>query len=39
VETVLILRAPVTSLQNPVTLLSEIGDPPQALFVLHPKLE
>ena len=38
-ETVLILRAPVASLQSPVTLLREIGDPPPALFVLHPKLE
>jgi len=38
-ETVLILRAPVASLQRPVVMLREIGDTPPALFVLHPKLE
>jgi cyclic beta-1,2-glucan synthetase len=38
-ESVLILRAPVASLQHPVALLREIGETPPALFVLHPKLE
>ncbi len=38
-ESLLILRAPVASLQRPVALLREIGDTPPALFVLHPKQE
>ncbi|MBV5306679.1 MAG: cyclic beta 1-2 glucan synthetase [Desulfobulbaceae bacterium] len=38
-EYVLILRAPVASLQRPVILLREIGDTPPALFVLYPKLD
>jgi cyclic beta-1,2-glucan synthetase len=35
-ETVLILEAPVESLQVPVAMLRESGDIPPALFVLHP---
>jgi cyclic beta-1,2-glucan synthetase len=35
-EYVLILRAPVASLQRPVTMLREIGDTPPPLFVLYP---
>jgi len=38
-ETVLVLQAPVESLQHPVALLRESGDPPPALFVMHPKRE
>jgi len=38
-ESVLILQAPVESLQGPVTLLREGSDIPPALFVLHPKRE
>jgi cyclic beta-1,2-glucan synthetase len=38
-ETVLILQAPVESLQSPVVLLRESGDPPPALFIMHPRRE
>ncbi|MFA7404075.1 MAG: hypothetical protein WC007_08775, partial [Pelobacteraceae bacterium] len=38
-ETVLILQAPVESLQRPLALLRESGDIPPALFVMHPKRE
>jgi cyclic beta-1,2-glucan synthetase len=38
-ESVLILQAPVDSLQRPVTLLRESSDIPPALFVMHPKRE
>ncbi|GFE56232.1 cyclic beta 1-2 glucan synthetase [Geobacter sp. AOG1] len=38
-ESVLILQAPVESLQRPVALLRESGDIPPALFVMHPKRE
>jgi len=36
-ETVLILQAPVESLQRPVALLRESADPPPALFIMHPR--
>ena len=38
-ETVLILQAPVESLQRPVSMLRESSDIPPALFVMHPKRE
>ena len=38
-ESVLILQAPVESLQRPVALLRESSDIPPALFVMHPKRE
>jgi cyclic beta-1,2-glucan synthetase len=38
-ESVLILQAPVESLQGPVAMLRESGDIPPALFVMHPKRE
>ena len=38
-ESVLILQAPVESLQRPVTLLRESSDIHPALFVMHPKRE
>jgi len=38
-ESVLILQAPVESLQIPLALLRESGDIPPALFVMHPKRE
>jgi len=38
-ESVLILQAPVESLQRPVTLLRESGDSTPALFVMHPRQE
>ena len=38
-ESVLIIQAPVESLQGPVALLRESGDPPPALFIMHPKRE
>jgi cyclic beta-1,2-glucan synthetase len=38
-ETVLILRAPIESLQRPVFLLRECSDPPPSLFVMHPTFE
>ncbi|PKN46985.1 MAG: glycosyl transferase, partial [Deltaproteobacteria bacterium HGW-Deltaproteobacteria-16] len=38
-ESVLILQAPVESLQRPVVLLREIGDIPPTLFVMHRKCE
>ncbi len=38
-ESVLILQAPVELLHLPMTLLRENGDPPPALFVMHPKRE
>ncbi len=38
-ESVLILQAPVESLQRPVASLRESGDPPPALFIIHPKRE
>ncbi len=38
-ESVLILQAPVESLQRPVALLRESGDIPPALFVMHPRRE
>ncbi len=38
-ESVLILQAPVESLQRPVALLREISDIPPALFVMYPKRE
>lgn len=38
-ESVLILQASVESLQKPVAWLRESGDPPPALFIVHPKRE
>jgi cyclic beta-1,2-glucan synthetase len=38
-ESVLILQAPVESLQRPVAMLRESGDTPPALFIMHPKRE
>ncbi|WP_237754247.1 GH36-type glycosyl hydrolase domain-containing protein [Geobacter sp. OR-1] len=38
-ESVLILRAPVKSLQRPLSILRESSDIPPALFVMHPKRE
>jgi cyclic beta-1,2-glucan synthetase len=38
-ETVLILQSSVESLQRPVALLRESGDPPPALFIIHSKRE
>jgi len=38
-ESVLILQAPVESLQRPVAILREGSDIPPALFVMHPKQE
>jgi cyclic beta-1,2-glucan synthetase len=38
-ETVLILQAPVETLQRPVAMLRESGDIPPALFVMHPRRE
>ena len=38
-ESVLILQAPVESLQRPVALLRESADTPPALFIVHPKRE
>ena len=38
-ESVIILRAPVDTLQRPVAMLRAMGETPPALFVLHPKLE
>ncbi|MGD0843068.1 MAG: glycosyl transferase, partial [Geobacteraceae bacterium] len=38
-ESVLILQAPVESLQRPVAMLRESSDIPPALFVMHPKRE
>jgi cyclic beta-1,2-glucan synthetase len=38
-ESVLILQAPVESLQRPVALLRESCDPPPALFIMHPRRE
>jgi cyclic beta-1,2-glucan synthetase len=38
-ESVLILQAPIDTLELPMTLLRESGDLPPALFVLHPKRE
>jgi len=38
-ESVLILQAPVESLQRPVAMMRESSDIPPALFVLHPKAE
>jgi len=38
-ESVLILQAPVESLQRPAALLRASGDIPPALFVMHPKHE
>lgn len=38
-ESVLILQAPVESLQLPVAMLRESGDIPPALFIMHPKRE
>jgi len=38
-ESVLILQAPVGSLHRPMKLLRESGDPPPALFIMHPKRE
>jgi len=38
-ESVLILQAPVESLQLPVALLRESSDIPPALFVMHPRRE
>lgn len=38
-ESVLILQAPVGSLQLPVAMLRESSDTPPALFVMHPKRE
>jgi cyclic beta-1,2-glucan synthetase len=36
-ETVLILQAPIETVQLPVTVLRESGEIPPAVFVLHPK--
>jgi cyclic beta-1,2-glucan synthetase len=38
-ESVLILQAPVESLQRPMLLLRESSDPPPALFITQPKRE
>jgi cyclic beta-1,2-glucan synthetase len=38
-ESVLILQAPVESLQRPMAMLRESSDIPPALFVMHPKRE
>jgi cyclic beta-1,2-glucan synthetase len=38
-ESVLILQAPVESLQRPVAMLRESGESPPALFIMHPKRE
>ena len=38
-ESALIIQAPIESLQHPLVLLRESGDPPPALFILHPKRE
>lgn len=38
-ESVVILQAPVGSLQRPVTMLRESSDTPPALFIMHPKRE
>jgi cyclic beta-1,2-glucan synthetase len=38
-ESVLILQAPVESLQHPVAMLRESCDPPPALFIMHPRRE
>ena len=38
-ESVLVIQAPIESLQRPVTLLRESGDIPPTLFVMHPKRE
>jgi len=38
-ESVLILQAPVEMLQRPVAMLRENGDPPPALFIIHPRRE
>jgi cyclic beta-1,2-glucan synthetase len=38
-ESVLILQAPVDSLQRPMTLLRESGETHPALFVIHPRRE
>ncbi len=38
-ESVLILQTPVESMQQPVAMLRETGDPPPALFIMHPQRE
>jgi cyclic beta-1,2-glucan synthetase len=38
-ESVLILQAPVATLQRPMAILRESGDVPPALFVMHPRRE
>jgi cyclic beta-1,2-glucan synthetase len=38
-ESVLIIQAPIESLQHPMSLLRESCDPPPALFIMHPKRE
>jgi len=38
-ETVLILQAPIQTLQIPLAVLRESSDPPPAVFVLHPRRE
>ncbi|MBU1546831.1 MAG: glycosyl transferase [Proteobacteria bacterium] len=38
-ESVLIVQAPIESLQRPVSMLRESGDIPPTLFVMHPKRE
>ena len=38
-ESVLIIQAPIESLQRPVAMLRESGDIPPTLFVMHPKRE
>ncbi|KAF0216735.1 MAG: hypothetical protein FD174_3558 [Geobacteraceae bacterium] len=38
-ESVLILQAPVESLQHPMAMLRESSDIPPALFIMHPKRE
>jgi len=38
-ETVLILQAPIETLQIPLAVLRESSDPPPAVFVMHPKRE
>lgn len=38
-ESVLILQAPIDELQRPLALLRESGDPPPALFIMHPARE
>ena len=38
-ESVLILQSPIESMQSPLSLLRECGDPPPSLFIMHPERE